>query len=127
MNPGMIRDWVWLAIELGIPVAGTIWAVWFSKKTMREKINDTAPIIWNVVQQALRKGGGKLANGKSPIDYGLELFEHYVPINSQTKAWIIMALKAVHEEKGAPDPVKVGKIREAVEDEAAKVTEVLKR
>lgn len=104
LDPAMLFAWLKIILVVGIPVAMALWGVWKKNESIEAKIKDSAPIIWNVVQQELRKNGGKLPNGQSPLDYALGLFGKIVPLSASQKALAEMALKAYHESQGAPDP-----------------------
>ena len=103
-DPVLVFAWLKVIVAVGFPVALALWGIWRKNETIEEKIKESAPMIWNVVQQELRKNGGTLPNGLTPLAFALSLFEKIVPLSASQKALAEMALKAFHESQGAPDP-----------------------
>lgn len=101
-----ILDWVELVVAVGIPVALALWGIWKKDQSVDKKIAESVPLVWGAVQQALRKGDGKLPGGKQPLAYALEMLSGFVKMNDKQKQMAEVALRAYHEAQGAPDPGK---------------------
>lgn len=106
IDPKIIFEWMQVIISVGIPLAAGLWGVWMKKTSIDKKINESVPVIWGAVQQALRKNGGKLPGGKVPLAYGMELLSSVVKLSPQQRTMAELALQAYHESQGAPDAAK---------------------
>jgi hypothetical protein len=103
-DPMMIFMWLKVILAIGLPIATGLWAIWKKKEGVDVKIKESAPLIWGTVQQELRRNGGKLPGGKTPLALALELFEKIVPMTARQRSLAEVALKAYHETMGAPEP-----------------------
>lgn len=107
LDPSALGAWADLIFKIGLPVLGIVWAVINKRKSVAQALDDLIPVVWNVVQQELRKNDGKLPNGKSPLEYAVELIQQSpVKVSKKSLPLVEMKLKAYHEKMGAPSAKK---------------------
>jgi hypothetical protein len=96
---------VWIAISVTVipGAAFSLWAIWRGKEEFRKKMDNSVPIVWNAVQQIIRKAGGQLPEGKKPIDLAIDLLKRFVKLTPKQEAAARIALQAYHESQGHPD------------------------
>lgn len=108
-DPVFVLVWVGIVVSVVLPTLGTLWAIWKKGDTFRTKLDHSVPIVWNAVQQALRKAGGKLPNGQEPLDFAMGLIKNFVKLTPAQEQMARIALRAYHESQGAPDPLPAKK------------------
>jgi len=105
--PSAWISWASFIFSLGIaaiPLVQALAHVLSKKESAWEKVREAVPLVWQAVQQELRKNGNVLPNGKTPLEFALELLEDVLHLTPQQRSWAELALKAYHESQGAPEP-----------------------
>lgn len=112
--------------QVGIPVAFSLIAIHQKKKTVAQAINDMVPILWNVTQQDLRKGQGRLPGDEKPLDHALKLLETSSPVKIPKSQLPLVAakLRAFHEQMGAPTAYRAASVGKLMKSELVGGTSV---
>lgn len=104
LDPATLFQWVSIIFMFGFSVIGSLWAVWKKNETFQQKLNEAIPIVWNAVQQALRKNNNVLPGGKTPLEFALDLLQKFVKLTPAQIEMAKIAIAAYHEAQGAPEP-----------------------